>query len=454
MIKSVLVSVLMAATTTTAEVHDDNPGRIFDGTDAEPGDYPYYVGMGGLCGGTLIAPDIVLYAASCGNYKNSILNIGDYTETQFSQERICTGCITDPKFGSEGSFLNYDFALCKLNEPVFIDESNVILELNNNDALPKEGKNLIVIGSGFTDTSGTPSNSVQSLKVQALSNDQCKQDEYYYYNEITDNVLCAGTQSAGRPAKGDSGGPLVRRKKNDDGTFTDTLVGVVSFGKRGFYARTSKRADWIRETSCNALGSSASWCDDIPGPLRDCTDEGLIPLIVKVTTDYLSYETSWRVLDSNKEDIYQEQCFMDLVETTTTVCVEPDECYRFIIEDSYGDGMNSCDATPNCGSYSLNLNYGEEFIVERGNFLEERMTLLCTGAGVPEFCPNDKGWFRFNAEYSSIKNCTNFMAVGTETKRRKKCKNEYHGKQGSYWCPDTCGEVGIGDCRKKSRQKN
>jgi hypothetical protein len=40
--KSVLFSVLTVASTTTANVFKDNPGRIVGGDTADPGDYPYF----------------------------------------------------------------------------------------------------------------------------------------------------------------------------------------------------------------------------------------------------------------------------------------------------------------------------------------------------------------------------------------------------------------------------
>jgi len=450
--KSVLVSVLMAATTTTAKVDYDNPGRIINGTDAGPQDYPYFVGMG-YCGGALIAPDIVLFAAHCGEWKDKQLNIGAFkkeTLTQFSQERYCAEWIADPKYGTDGSDINYDFALCRLDEPVQIDESNVILELNNKDAVPrpKQGKNLIAIGSGFIEEGGPYTDILQSVKVPAMTNDQCKQ---YYGDAITNIMLCAGFPEGGKDScQGDSGGPLVRRKKNNDGTFTDTHVGVVSWGfgcalanNPGVYARTSKRTDWIRETSCS-MGSSASWCDllvNIAQPLP-CTDQGLIPLTVKVTTDEFGLETTWRVRDSNQEDIFKRTYLFKYYENEHTVCLKPDECYQFRIEDEYGDGM-CFEGT--CGSYSLDFNNGQETFSDIGDFEYERTIEFCTGDGVPDLCDDDDDEeFQFNGD--PTKTCENWVGVGKKKKIKKKCRKKYLGKKVFKWCPDTCGEVGLGAC--------
>ena len=53
--------------------------RIVGGDDASPGQFPYFVFLDIGCGGTLIAPDVVLTAAHCWieNYKQ-IIEINRY----------------------------------------------------------------------------------------------------------------------------------------------------------------------------------------------------------------------------------------------------------------------------------------------------------------------------------------------------------------------------------------
>ena len=74
---------------------------------------------------------------------------------------------------------------------------------------------------------------------------------------LTDNMICAGTESGARDAcNGDSGGPLFVQQ--DDGL---TQVGIVSWGDGpldaevacghknayGVYTRVSHYSDWIKE---------------------------------------------------------------------------------------------------------------------------------------------------------------------------------------------------------------
>jgi len=441
--KSVLFSVFMAATTTTA-----NPGRIVNGTDAEPGDYPYFVNMGYGCVGTLIAPDMVLFAAHCKDFKDEQLHVGAFqatTVTEGSQIRHCAEWKQDPKFGTEGSIANYDFALCRLDEPVFIDESNVKLELNDNDAVPREDKNLIAIGIGALTEFGDVSSLdvLQDVKVPAMTNNQCKQ---YYIDlvMITDNMLCTGFPEGGNgPCRGD--GPLVRRKKNNDGTFTDIHVGVISFGKGcggnnpAVYARTSKRIDWIKETSCS-MGSIAAFCNNplppTPGP---CNKD----LTIKVTTDQYGVETTWKLRDSNKEEIMKRSYLVSFYENEHTLCLKSDECYQFLIEDSFGDGM-CLEGPETCGSYSLDLN-GQEITSALGDFTDERKFEFCTGDGVPNFCDDDDD-DEFEFKFKPNKTCENWVGVGNKKKIKKKCGKYFNGQKVFKWCPETCKEVGLGPC--------
>ena len=105
----------------------------------------------GNCGATLIAPDIVLTAAHCLDKTNSEVQIGAYRRLRSdegAQSRFCDRWIADPKFNGRTSG-GYDFALCKLNEPVEIDESRVRLVVNDKSNIPSSGEDLLIVGLGM-----------------------------------------------------------------------------------------------------------------------------------------------------------------------------------------------------------------------------------------------------------------------------------------------------------------
>jgi secreted trypsin-like serine protease len=418
-----------------------DPGRIVGGEEAELGEYPYFVEMGG-CGGALVAPDIVLTAAHCGDYKGQQLIIGGYSAGELkegSQMRFCDEWMMDPKYN--GGTYNYDFALCKLNKPVIID-SNVKLELNKAGGVPKEEEDLVVMGLGTTSFGGGSVQVLRDVTVPAISNEQCN-DISYYGGEITNVMLCAGFQEGGKDScQGDSGGPLIRRKNNNDGTITDTHVGVVSWGegcafanKPGVYARTSANIEWIKETSCS-MGSIADFCDD--GSAVTCDQD----LTLTLTTDRWGKETSWTLSDSEYEEVMSKSYLLNNYKNEQKLCVKSNECYEFTVRDSYGDGM--CDEGE-CGSYSIDLN-GEEIHSETNpDFGFSRTVEFCTGAGVspPTNCQDSES-FEFN-NYPK-KTCKKWVGDGLKKEIKKKCKRDWLGYKVYKWCPETCGKVNLGSC--------
>ena len=224
--------------------------------------------MGG-CAGSLVAPDAVLFAAHCGDRTGAKLNIGAYKRgvVKKGKQRFCDKWVEDPTYGEGGSGLNNDFALCKLNKPVTIDESKVKLVLNEADTVPAAEANLIVMGLGLLAYGGDAPDFLHDVTVPTISNQDCNTASSYG-GHVTDRMLCAGFPEGGKDAcQGDSGGPIVKREYQGDGKFIDIQVGVVSWGagcalpnKPGVYSRVSSRSTWIKSTICNDFNSVASFC--------------------------------------------------------------------------------------------------------------------------------------------------------------------------------------------------
>merc|ERR1712025_513742 len=227
--------------------------------------------------------------------------------------------------------------------------------------------------------------------------------------------------------QGDSGGPLIRRKRNDDGSITDTHVGVVSWGegcafafKPGVYARTSKNIEWIKETACS-MGSIADFCQT-----NDTCDQDLT---ITLTTDSYASETSWMLKDSQNEVIMRRTFLLDSYKNEQKLCLKSNECYEFTVEDSYGDGM--CYAG-DCGSYSINLNGEEIFSDTNPSFGFDQTVSFCTIEGSdddispptddispPTDCQDSES-FEYN--YNPKKTCQNWVAESEKKEKRKKKK--------------------------------
>ena len=337
--------------------------------------------MGG-CGGALIAPDVVLFAAHCENWKGKQLSIGAYktksTESG-AQDRFCQEWIAHPNY--DAVTVNDDFALCKLDKPVTIDESKVRLEINDQDSEPNTGDDLVVMGLGALAQGGSSPEYVHEVIVPTISNNQCK--KYDGYSEVSDAMLCAGFPNSGGKdsCQGDSGGPIVRRITKTDGTIVDMHVGVVSWGlgcaqknAPGVYARTSMGFPWIKSTMCNVLESISTLCNNEPPPGPSPCDQ---ELTIGVSTDAYAYETKWTLEDNTKNEVMTRQYLFNNYQNEHKLCLKSNECYVWTVTDEHGDGM--CTGNQ-CGSYSLMVN-GKEVASGDGKFETSKKENFCTSDG-------------------------------------------------------------------------
>ena len=388
------------------------------------------------CGGALISPDTVLFAAHCaGNMTDTQVSIGAYKQKSIEGGAVggfCEEVVTDPMFGTESS-INYDFALCKLDSPVAIDENRVKLVLNKDNDFPSDGDDLLAMGFGSLEYGNDQKPEyLQDVTVKYITNDDCNA-ENRYKGMIKDAMLCAGDLDVGGKdsCTGDSGGPLVRRIKNQDGTFTDIHVGVVTGGngcgqkdKPGIYARISKRADWIMDTMCNQFNSVAAVCNNpVPGRSK-CDGRNLT---VSVTTDVFGFETSWSLYDSSRNIVKKRKYLISDLKADTTVCLKSDESYEWEIQDQFGDGL--CTDENPCGSYELMLD-GKVIIKGDGNFTFNKTELITV-------CEDIKR-FRYKGKKKGA--CRRFLR-GTKKSVIEKCNRKFKGKRyKNYWCRETCSK--------------
>ena len=249
--------------------------RIIGGSEAVVDRYSYAVLLigseGGMCGGSLIARDVVLTAAHCkdaADYavvgEHDVEFIGDDGE-MLAVKNIVPHPNYSEVLSSVLGMMDSDFMLLFLERASTADDV-VTVKLNSDPSVPGEGQNLTVMGWGDTDIrpglayQGL-SNELMNVDVNAISNNECEASEGYdengdywsYKGKITASMLCA--RANGKDScQGDSGGPLVI-KGDDDAA--DVQVGVVSWGNGcaanlfpGVYARVSQAYDWIRGEVC------------------------------------------------------------------------------------------------------------------------------------------------------------------------------------------------------------
>jgi len=355
-----------------------------------------------------------------------------------------------------------------LNEPVFVDESKVKLVINEDSSVPSVGDDLIVMGLGVLAQGGNDPKFVHNVTVPVVSNDDCNKNNAYG-GDVTDKMLCAGFLDTGRKdsCQGDSGGPLVQRTYQDDGTFVDNHVGVVSWGegcalknKPGVYARTSTRANWIKTTMCNHLNSIASFCNkSSPAPLDPCSQD----LKIKVNTDTFASETVFILKDSEGKNVLTRKYLVNRYENEHSLCLQSNECYSWVFLDKYGDGM--CYSQKRCKSYSFTLN-GQQIASGNGRFKERIEGKFCTDAGGPvtpvasptafptevQDCTDS---LDFRYKNKKKKTCTKWAGKGNANKVENKCNKKWKQIKVYDWCPEICGKkAGIGSCAYLRQKQN
>ena len=165
----------------TPVARGDHEFRIVGGSYAPSGRYPYMV-KGGGCGGSLIAPDMVLTAAHCAGAFNGELRIGSIERNSGGETARARFEIKHPQY--KGS--NYDFMVVKLDRSVQAKS----VRLNGSTGSPFNGEKLTVIGFGRTSEGGSSSNRLKQVKVNAWGHKKCS--KVYGSTIQKSTMLCAG----------------------------------------------------------------------------------------------------------------------------------------------------------------------------------------------------------------------------------------------------------------------
>jgi len=385
---------------------DNHRTLIAGGVSAHPSRYPYMVslrfGSEHVCGGTLVAPDVVLTAAHCSNLFD-VAEVGRYNLSDLYEPylhgsgvhpevHIVEKTVLHPGFAVKQSVegntnFDMDFALVK----IYGESSAAIrpVRLNSNpNALLMDGDSLSVLGWGAEgdETSSEKGKGKQKLLQQAqleyVPNEACEHakgilkssfDEAVnhagnsnpqgtYDDQIGPQMMCAESSKGRSVCQGDNGGPLIM----DGGMGSaDVQVGIASFGfgctgsnGPSVYSRISDQYEWIRNTICELSSSAPAYleCPNTNGlekdeqqqqeqtKERDSSDTKKT-VSVAIALDDFPWEQGFVVTSLHDDKVhayYPVGSFVledQMALVKLNLELENNQAYRFVLMDTKGDGI-------------------------------------------------------------------------------------------------------------------
>lgn len=232
--------------------------KILNGSVAAPGQFPSMAVLmdasaprtieGAYCGGTVIAPKVVLTAAHCvqgGRARRMHVVVGRTRLTQEDEgQRIqVTRIVIHPDWNPD-TMLG-DAALLQLAEPAAV--APMPIAHTADDGLVAPGASVLAMGWGATSEGGRMNDELLYVRLTERAGPACRR----VYGDYDDTrQLCVGSDRKGEDScQGDSGGPIVAGEGEAMRVF-----GIVSYGRGcgrrnipGVYTRVSAVAPWIDE---------------------------------------------------------------------------------------------------------------------------------------------------------------------------------------------------------------
>jgi secreted trypsin-like serine protease len=226
----------------------------------------------GFCGGTLVAPRVVVTAAHCIDPAqvrslHVVLGMADGQNLQLNHPVKVEGVVVHPEFGNADN--RNDIAVLYLE-----DYSNVEFEMpvvplafSRDSNLPETSpyQKIRVIGLGNTTSIGWLFDGViREVELGVVPIARCDDK----YGSVDHTQICAGDMHTGGvdSCQGDSGGPMLA--KDMSGAWT--LVGIVSYGEGcaqksapGVYTRVASFASFIDDAVVTLTQPKVSEDDEI-----------------------------------------------------------------------------------------------------------------------------------------------------------------------------------------------
>ncbi|RHY17303.1 hypothetical protein DYB25_006974 [Aphanomyces astaci] len=218
--------------------------EILGGQEAQFGKHRYVAGLKKspdgeiVCGGSLIAPNVVLTAAHCFKSVLPYVVVGTHYLTGYKDGELAT-VIEEIKHPNPR-----------------VDVGIAILDRNITSIQPVEllfdlvpaGVDTWARGWGFVKNGGPKSRVLKEVSLKTWSNDEVSDALKSFGKPVTDTMMAAGGLEGEDTCETDSGGPLTV-----EASAGVRLVGVASWGdgcgllnKPGVYERVSASHDFIK----------------------------------------------------------------------------------------------------------------------------------------------------------------------------------------------------------------